>query len=284
LIDSAAIQFTKDERVIKDEDFAYFQALVFKLAGITLSDKKRDLLLTRLTSHLKNSNLGSYSDYRNYLQSLPEDHGEWQSFINLMTTNKTDFFREIRHFQYIEEVLIPKWIQAKKSEINVWSAACSTGEEPYTLAMFLEAKLPAGMTYKIFASDIDTNVLAKAKNGVYSMIKESEIPEEYRKKSIEYGRGEIADWFRIKSSLKSKITFSAFNLVEDSKSDGKFDLILCRNVMIYFSRAVVEKVAINLAQSCLDDGILFIGHSESLQGTKTPWKVTTASVYSKNRR
>lgn len=284
MIDSAAIQFTKDERVIKDEDFAYFQALVFKLAGITLSDKKRDLLLTRLTSHLKNSNLGSYSDYRNYLQSLPEDHGEWQSFINLMTTNKTDFFREIRHFQYIEEVLIPKWIQAKKSEINVWSAACSTGEEPYTLAMFLEAKLPAGMTYKIFASDIDTNVLAKAKNGVYSMIKESEIPEEYRKKSIEYGRGEIADWFRIKSSLKSKITFSAFNLVEDSKSDGKFDLILCRNVMIYFSRAVVEKVAINLAQSCLDDGILFIGHSESLQGTKTPWKVTTASVYSKNRR
>jgi chemotaxis protein methyltransferase CheR len=284
LIDSAAIQFSKDERVIKDEDFAYFQALVFKLAGITLSDKKRDLLLTRLTSHLKNSDLGSYSDYRNYLQTLPEDHGEWQSFINLMTTNKTDFFREIRHFQYIEEVLIPKWIQAKKSEINVWSAACSTGEEPYTLAMFLEAKLPAGMTYKIFASDIDTNVLAKAKNGVYSMIKESEIPEEYRKKSIEYGRGEIADWFRIKSSLKSKITFSAFNLVEDSKSDGKFDLILCRNVMIYFSRAVVEKVAINLAQSCLDDGILFIGHSESLQGTKTPWKVTTASVYSKNRR
>ncbi|MEA9356966.1 protein-glutamate O-methyltransferase CheR [Bacteriovorax sp. PP10] len=279
-----AIQFSKDERVIKDEDFAYFQALVFKLAGITLSDKKRDLLLTRLTSHLKNSDLGSYSDYRNYLQSLPEDHGEWQNFINLMTTNKTDFFREIRHFQYIEEVLIPKWIQSKKSEINVWSAACSTGEEPYTLAMFLEAKLPVGMTYKIFASDIDTNVLAKAKNGVYSMIKESEIPEEYRKKSIEYGRGEIADWFRIKSSLKSKITFSAFNLVEDSKSDGKFDLILCRNVMIYFSRAVVEKVAINLSQSCLDDGILFIGHSESLQGTKTPWKVTTASVYSKNRR
>lgn len=278
-----AIQFTKDERVIKDEDFAYFQALVFKLAGITLSDKKRDLLLTRLTSHLKNSELGSYSDYRNYLQGLPEDHGEWQNFINLMTTNKTDFFREIRHFEYIEEVLIPKWIQSKKNEIKVWSAACSTGEEAYTLAMFLEAKLPVGMTYKIFASDIDTNVLAKAKNGVYSMIKESEIPEEYRKKSIEYGRGEIADWFRIKSSLKSKIAFSTFNLVEDSM-DEKFDLILCRNVMIYFSRAVVEKVAINLSKSCMDDGILFIGHSESLQGTKTPWKVTTASVYSKNRR
>ena len=280
----AVPNFSKDERVIKDEDFAYFQALVFKLSGITLSDKKRDLLLTRLTSHLKNTNLGSYSDYRNYLQGIPEYHLEWQNFINLMTTNKTDFFREIRNFDYIEEILIPKWIQSKKSEIRVWSAACSTGEEPYTLAMFLETKLPPGMTYKIMASDIDTNVIAKAKNGVYSMTKEQEIPEEFRKKSIEYGRGEISDWFRIKSSLKNKITFLQFNLVEDSMENEKFDLILCRNVMIYFSRAVVEKVAINLSKSCLDDGMLFIGHSESLQGTKTPWKVTTASVYSKNKR
>lgn len=279
-----AIQFSKDERVINDEDFAYFQALVFKLSGITLSDKKRDLLLTRLTSHLKNSNLGTYSDYKNYLQGLPENHGEWQNFINLMTTNKTDFFREIRHFEYIEEVLIPKWIQSKKTEIKVWSAACSTGEEPYTLAMFLEAKLPAGMSYKIIATDIDTNVVTKARNGVYSMAKETEIPQEFRKNSIEYGRGEIADWFRIKSTLKNKVTFRNFNLVDDSMEDEKFDLILCRNVMIYFSRAIVEKVAINLSKSCGDDGILFIGHSESLQGTKTPWKVTTASVYSKNRR
>lgn len=282
--DLAIQQFSKDERVIKDEDFEYFQSLVFKLAGITLSDKKRDLLLTRLTTHLKKINLGSYSDYRNYLQGLPKDHEEWQSFINLMTTNKTDFFREIRHFDYIEEVLIPKWIQAKKTEVKVWSAACSTGEEPYTLAMFLEAKLPVGMSYKIMASDIDTNVIEKAKNGVYSMGKESEIPHEYRKNSIDYGRGEIADWFRIKHSLKNKITFFNLNLVDQSLEGEKFDLILCRNVMIYFSRAVVEQVANNLARACGDDGILFIGHSESLQGTKTPWKVSTASVYSKNRR
>lgn len=280
----ATVQYSKEERSIKDEDFAYFQALVFKLSGITLSDKKRDLLLTRLSSYVNKNNLGSYTDYRKYLEALPENHEEWQNFINLMTTNKTDFFREIRHFEYIEEVLIPKWIQSKKTEIKVWSAACSTGEEPYTLAMFLEAKLPAGMTYKIFASDIDTNVLNKAKNGVYSMIKESEIPEEYRKNSIQYGRGEISDWFRIKSSLKSKITFANFNLVDDTLDSEKFDLILCRNVMIYFSRAIVEKVANNLSKSCADDGILFIGHSESLQGTKTPWQVTTASVYSKNRR
>lgn len=275
----------KEERHISDEDFGYFQALVFRLAGITLSDKKKDLLITRLSSHLKNRNFESYTDYRHYLEGLSETHEEWQGFINLMTTNKTDFFREIRHFDYIEEVLIPKWISAKKTEVKVWSAACSTGEEPYSLAMFLEDKLPAGMTYKIFASDIDTNVVKRAQNAVYSMSKEFEIPENFRKQSIQYGQGEINEWFRIKSHLKAKITFGNFNLVEDQiPEDQKFDLILCRNVMIYFSRAIVEKVAINLARSCTNDATLFIGHSESLQGTNTPWKVATASVYSKNRR
>lgn len=280
-----ATQNIKEERYISDEDFDYFQALVFKLAGITLSNKKRDLLLTRLSSHLKNTHFESYSDYRHYLEGLPESHEEWQSFINLMTTNKTDFFREIRHFEYIEEVLIPKWVSARKTEVKIWSAACSTGEEPYSLAMFLEEKLPVGMTYKIFASDIDTNVLKKAQNAVYSMAKETEIPEAIRKKSIQYGQGSINEWFRIKPHLKSKITFQSFNLVEDQIPENeKFDLILCRNVMIYFSRAIVEKVANNLARSCTNEATLFIGHSESLQGTHTPWKVATASVYSKNRR
>lgn len=280
-----AAQNIKDERYISDEDFGYFQALVFKLAGITLSNKKRDLLLTRLSSHLKNTHFENYSDYRHYLEGLPESHEEWQNFINLMTTNKTDFFREIRHFEYIEEVLIPKWVSAKKTEVKIWSAACSTGEEPYSLAMFLEEKLPTGMTYKIFASDIDTNVLKKAQNAVYSMAKETEIPDYIRKKSIQYGQGSINEWFRIKPHLKSKITFQTFNLVEDQIPENeKFDLILCRNVMIYFSRAIVEKVANNLARSCTNEATLFIGHSESLQGTHSPWKVATASVYSKNRR
>lgn len=280
-----ATQNTREERHISDEDFVYFQGLVLKLAGITLSDKKKDLLITRLSSHLKNTQFESYADYRHYLEGLPESHEEWQSFINLMTTNKTDFFREMRHFDYIEEVLIPKWVSAKKTEVRVWSAACSTGEEPYSLAMFLEDKLPAGMTYKIFASDIDTNVLKRAQNAVYSMAKEIEIPEDLRKKSIQYGQGAINEWFRIKLHLKNKITFQNFNLVEDEIPENeKFDLILCRNVMIYFSRAIVEKVALNLARSCTNEATLFIGHSESLQGTHTPWKVTTASVYSKNRR
>ena len=275
----------KDDRYISDEDFIYFQSLVFKLAGITLNDKKRDLLLTRLSSHLKNTQFEDYAEYRHHLEGLSSSDEEWQKFINLMTTNKTDFFREIRHFEYIEEVLIPKWKAAKKTEVKVWSAACSTGEEPYSLAMFLEEKLPTGMKYKILASDIDTNVLNKAQNAVYSLAKEPEIPESLRQNSIQYGQGAIHDWFRIKAHLKNKITFKTFNLVDDLLPESeKFDLILCRNVMIYFSREIIEKVAINLARSSAKDATLFIGHSESLQGTNTPWKVTTASVYSQNRR
>ena len=275
----------KDDRYISDEDFIYFQSLVFKLAGITLNDKKRDLLLTRLSSHLKNTQFEDYAEYRHHLEGLSSSDEEWQKFINLMTTNKTDFFREIRHFEYIEEVLIPKWKSAKKTEVKIWSAACSTGEEPYSLAMFLEEKLPSGMKYKILASDIDTNVLNKAQNAVYSIAKESEIPESLRKNSIQYGHGAIHDWFRIKAHLKNKIIFKNFNLVEDLLPENeKFDLILCRNVMIYFSREIIEKVAINLARSSAKDATLFIGHSESLQGTNTPWKVTTASVYSQSKR
>lgn len=276
----------KEERFMKDEDFAYFQALVFKLAGITLSDKKRDLLLTRLSSHIKKNNFSSYSDYRSFLESVNDSHEEWQNFINLMTTNKTDFFREIRHFEYIEEVLIPYWIKSGKKEINVWSAACSTGEEPYSVAMFLEDKLPKDMTFKIWATDIDTKVIDRAENAVYSMAKENEIPESYHQpKFIQYGKGAINEWFRINPRLKSKITFRQFNLVEDEMpAEMKFELILCRNVMIYFSREIVERVAINLSKSIREDGVLFIGHSETLQGTKTLWGVTSPSIYSKKKR
>ena len=271
-----------EERYIKDEDFRFFQELVFNLAGITLSEKKRDLLLTRLGSYLRNKEFKDYTDYRHYLEKLPEDHVEWQALINLFTTNKTDFFREIAHFKYIENKLIPYWISSNKKEVKIWSAACSTGEEPYSLAMFLEQKLPSNIKYTIYASDIDTNVLSKAKNAVYNMTKEEEIPESFRKDSIQYGKETIKEWFRIKPHLKNKIKFFSHNLVDDAlPDDEKFDLILCRNVMIYFSRQVIEQVAIKLYKSCMDGGELFIGHSESLQNTETSWVLSVPSVYAK---
>lgn len=281
-----AIDFSKnfeEEKHIQDEDFAYFQALVLSIAGITLSEKKRDLLKTRLGPYIRDNNLKGYKEYRAYLETLPKDHGEWQNLINLITTNKTDFFREPAHFEYIETHLIPEWVKMGKKEVKIWSAACSSGEEPYTLAMFLEKKLPPGMKYKILASDIDTNILNKAQNGVYSVAKIDEIPDEFKSGSIDKGTGAIAEWFRVKKHLKNNITFKLYNLIEDSlPSEEEFDLVLCRNVMIYFPKEVISLVADKIFKATTKEGCLFIGHSESLQAIKSSWHAAAPSVYKKS--
>ncbi len=270
------------EKNILDEDFEYFQSLLLDLAGISLSAKKRDLLKTRLGPYIRKNNFDDFSSYRKHLQGLPDNHQEWQNLINLMTTNKTDFFREPAHFDFIEEILIPEWIAAGKKEVHIWSAASSSGEEPYTLSMFLEKKLPKTIKFKILASDIDTEILNRAKNGVYSISKEEEIPEEYRKDSIDYGKNEVKDWFRIKKHLKTNLTFKQHNLIEDTlPTDQIFDLILCRNVMIYFPKDIVAMVANKLFKACHQEGYLFIGHSESLQASKTSWVPAAPSVYKK---
>lgn len=277
------VESSFDEKNIQDDDFIFFQNLVLKLAGIYLSEKKRDLLKTRLGPYLRNSHFKNYGEYRDYLEGLKENHPEWQSLINLLTTNKTDFFREPAHFEFIEEVLIPLWIKAQKKEIHIWSAACSSGEEPYTLAMFLEKKLPSGINYKILATDIDTVILKKAENGVYPISKQAEIPEDFRGHSIDYGNHEVADWFRIKQSLKKKITFKNHNLIEDKlPQEQLFDLVLCRNVMIYFPKEIVGMVATKLYRATLQEGYLFIGHSESLQASKTAWTSAAPSIYRKS--
>ncbi len=279
---AANFEASFDEKNIQDEDFKYFQNLVLNLAGIYLSEKKRDLLKTRLGPYLRNSNFRNYHDYRKYLEGLSPEHKEWQGLINLITTNKTDFFREPAHFEYIEDTLIPLWIKAGKKEIHVWSAACSSGEEPYTLAMFFEKHLPAGMTYKILASDIDTVILSKAQNGVYPVSKLPEIPEEFIKDSIDHGTREVSGWFRMKKHLKKNISFKIHNLIgEGLPQEQLFDLVLCRNVMIYFPKDVVGSVATKLYQATGSDGYLFIGHSESLQANKTPWFPAAPSIYKK---
>lgn len=272
----------EEEKHIQDEDFAYFQALVLSIAGISLSEKKRDLLKTRLGPYIRDNNHGNYKEYRRYLEGLTKDHPEWQNLINLITTNKTDFFREPAHFEYIETKLIPEWVRMGKKEVYIWSAACSSGEEPYTLAMFLKKKLPNEMNFKILASDIDTNILNRAQNGVYPIAKVDEIPEEFRKDFLDKGTGAIEEWFRIKPYMKKHIEFKLYNLIVDTlPSDELFDLVLCRNVMIYFPKEVIKLVADKMYKATTKEGCLFIGHSESLQAVKSSWISAAPSVYKK---
>ncbi len=267
------------------EDFEYFKLCIFKRAGISLSPAKLDLVKTRLRTQVQRHGLKSYSDYRKLLERTPENDSEWQDFVNLLTTNKTDFFREPQHFTFLEKVFLPNWLKEGKKHLSVWCAASSTGEEPYTLAMVLKRSLPSDVTFHIMASDIDTKVLRTAENGVYSIRKLSEIPELYQESHVAIGSGEIADWFKFKKSLRENMSFQQHNLIEEKlPSNERFDLIFCRNVLIYFSPPTIRGVMQKMHQ-CLDDkGLLFIGHSESIQNSTDLFRSVKPSIYKKTER
>lgn len=271
---------------LKEHELKYFCEMIENLAGIVLKASKHDLIKTRLRSRLVQMGFTNYSEYKNYLSSLPKQHEEWQSFINLLTTNKTDFFREPKHFDFLVQFFLPEWLKTNQKTLNIWSAASSTGEEAYTIAMILDKHLPKGREFKIFATDIDTNVVNSASNAVYSVSKKIEIPLEYHKNCLEFGKGEASGWFRIKQRIKDKVTFKQYNLIENKSpiNEDTYDLIFCRNVFIYFAPKSVELVAKKLYQSTKPKGYLFIGHSESFQGLSHDWKLAGPSILKKDSK
>ena len=265
---------------LTDVDLNFFCGLIERRAGIHLTTTKRDLVRTRLRSRVIALDLDTYADYRAYLVDLPNGDPEWQIFTNALTTNKTDFFREPRHFEYLVKDILPEWLRGGQRTFTVWSAACSTGEEPYTLAMVLERHLPADRDFKILASDLDTDVLASAENAVYNKIKLPEIPPEYQTTSLDIGQREATGWFRIKPALREKVVFKPHNLIDKTvPGTGVFDLVLCRNVLIYFSPATIQFVQAKLHAAARPGGHLFIGHSESLQSLKHEWESRGPAIY-----
>jgi chemotaxis methyl-accepting protein methylase len=236
----------------------------------------------RLRSRLAANDLESYSEYREFLEGLPKDHPEWESFINLLTTNKTDFFREPKHFDFLVKSILPEFLKGSEKTLKIWSAASSTGEEAYTLAMVLDRHLPKDRDFRILATDIDTNVVKTAQNAVYAIAKKSEIPVDYHQSALDLGRGSAKGWFRIKPHLKEKVIFKQHNLIEQtSPGENMFDLILCRNVLIYFDKETIQFVSKKLFHSTKPNGHLFIGHSESLQGIQHKWQLCGPSVLRK---
>lgn len=265
---------------LTDEDLQYFASVIFERSGILLKAAKHDLIKTRLRTRLLAHELNDYAEYRMLLQKLAKTDPEWEIFVNLLTTNKTDFFREAKHFDYLTEKIIPIWLKSDQQTFKVWSAASSTGEEAYTLSMILSKVLPPGKDFRILATDIDTEVIKTAQNAVYSMAKKPEIPVEYHQSCIDIGQGPAKGWFRIKPHLKEKVTFKQHNLMEKtSPGEGVFDLVLCRNVLIYFGTEGIDFVQKKLYSSVKKGGHLFIGHSESLQGISHQWKSVDPSVF-----
>ena len=273
----------ENEIEIDRQSFDLFREILCDTTGISLSTAKVDLAKSRLRRRLAELELRSLGAYTQYLSRLPRTHSEWQVLINAMTTNKTGFFREPQHFVYFRDRLLPELVRGGRREPAIWSAACSTGEEPYTIAMVAEESLSRlGVGFKVVASDIDTDVLRRASNGVYRRESLADVPPNYLRRSFVQGTDGITDWFKVRRNVKQYVKFQQVNLINQTLPwRGEFDVIFCRNVLIYFNAATVRTVVEGLFRAANIGATLFIGHSESLQGIQTSWKYVGPSLYRK---
>jgi chemotaxis protein methyltransferase CheR len=266
---------------LNDRDFEKFRDLVYAEAGIKLSDLKKALLQARLSRRLRALGIKSYTEYYTYLMDNYEN--EKIEFINSLTTNKTDFFRENRHFEFMKEIVLPAY--EGKNEIKIWSAGCSTGEEPYTIAMTMNdyySGIKKAQNFKILATDIDTRVLESAREGVYKWETVDEIPLPTLKKYFSRGKGENQGVFKIKDILKKNIYFRRLNLLDQVyPMKGQFDIIFCRNVIIYFDKDTQRRLFAKFASHLAEDGYLFIGHSENISGITDRFRLIGSTIYQK---
>lgn len=266
------------------EDFCFFRDQIYTKAGIFLPDIKLNLVQARLRKRVLKLGFQDYESYRLYLEALPDFHEEWVVFINLLTTNKTEWFREEKHFKFITEEFLPRWIKLGKKHLRVWCAASSTGEEAYTLSLVLNLALrDTGITYEIIATDINTNVLALGENGVYQSSHLARIPAIYHD-GFTIGSDDLRDWMRVNSSIKERVSFTYFNLNNTPyRWKEKFDLTLCRNVMIYFNRQTIGRVVEAIHESSAKESVLIVSYSETLQNTNSSWTYLTPSIYTKGK-
>lgn len=251
---------------LSDAEFEKLRDLVFKVSGISLAETKKELVVSRFTKRVKALKLQNFSEYYDLLVS-PSGFSEVQNFINSITTNKTDFFRESHHFDFLVNTFIPQVISSGRRIVRIWSAACSTGEEPYTIAMVMAKHLvePYNIPVKILATDIDTNVLKTAVRGVYESGVLNTVPEEYMKKYFLRGKGDSLGLFKIKDDIKQMVTFKQLNFIApEYPVTSTFDIIFCRNVIIYFNPETKRMVVNRLFRYLNDGGYIMMGHSETL--------------------
>ena len=267
------------EATITDQEFALFQRLIYKIAGISLNDSKKVLLVGRLTRRLKVYEFGTFTQY--YRMLATGDHPEeLQTMVDLLTTNETYFFREPKHFEFLRDEIIKK--RSSPATFRVWSAASSSGEEIYTLAMVLADSLP-NTPWEIVGSDISTQVLAKAATGHYSLARTEGIPPAFMKKYCLKGVRAHAGTFLIAPELRKRTSFYQINLTQPVDADiGDFEVIFLRNVMIYFDPETKAKVVNHLLPRLKRGGHLIIGHSETLSGLKIdPLDTIRPTIYRK---
>ena len=263
--------------VLSDNEFKDLCALVFEYTGIKIKEEKKALAFTRFSKRLKTLKLSSFNEYYQYVIN---NDSEIESFTNAITTNLTSFFRESHHFTFLSEKVVPNLLAKGQKKIRIWSAGCSTGEEPYSIAISLLETIPKikNLDVKILATDIDTQVLSKAKAGTYQIADLEQFADTV--KSTWYKKIKGSNSIEISPNIKEMISFKKLNLISNQwPMHGPFDVIFCRNVIIYFDKDTQKKLISRFARLQYPSAYLFSGHSESLQTVSDKYKHVGRTTY-----
>jgi chemotaxis protein methyltransferase CheR len=270
---------------MNDRIFERFSEFIKAELGIKMPTSKKTLLEARLQKRLRELCMSTHEEYCEYLFSPQGMEDELVNLVDVVTTNTTDFFREPKHFDLLTDRVLPELYARGGAgrNVNIWSAGCSSGEEPYTLSMVLGefARQNTGFTYSILATDISTQVLRMAVRAIYPETKIGPIPQEYRKRYLLRSKDHTRRLVRIGPDARSHVRFRRLNFMEDFTFDGQLDVIFCRNVVIYFDRPTQETLFSRFCRKLAPGGYLFIGHSESLAGMSLPLEPIAPTVYRK---
>jgi chemotaxis protein methyltransferase CheR len=273
-------------KAISDREFTLYRKLIYSKAGICLSPTKKAFLEARLTRHIRELGMDSFQAYYQHV-TQNQNGGELEQLLDRVTTNETHFFREPRQFEFLEQQILPNWKAAgingsRAQRIRVWSAGCSTGEEPYSLAMILLDHFPPGSGWEveIIATDLSSRALKSARKAIWSIAKAREIPQSYLKRFMRKGIGSQQSYMKASPEIQAIIRFQHLNLNDDHCAvTGPFDLIFCRNVLIYFDAESRARAVDRLVNYLAPAGFLLVGHAESLSGMSDRIRHVKPTIY-----
>jgi chemotaxis protein methyltransferase CheR len=270
--------------ILNQGEFSFICQYVYDYAGIVLNESKREMLYRRFARIVRDRKLDSFSAYCKLLKKNPEQEKNY--FINAVTTNLTSFFREKHHFDHLTEHELPALLKTNSNskQIRIWSSACSTGEEPYSIAIGINEALKTlarAWDVKVLATDIDSNVLATAQQGIYDQDKIDNLSDSLKSKYFNQGKGKNTSLIKVATELTDLITFKQLNLLDDWPMQRQFDVIFCRNVLIYFDKSTQQELFARFYDCLKPGGLLLLGHSENLGAFQSYFKQIGRTMYRK---
>lgn len=270
---------------ISDRNFSRLAAFIYEYSGIKMPPSKRTMLEGRVRRRLRFTGHETFDDYCDYLFKEDGLESEAIYLIDAVTTNKTDFFREPNHFDFMVRHVLPNYDRVFGPKLRVWSSACSTGAEPYTIAMLLEEHIAPSLNahYRILATDLSTEVLETARKGVYPRDMMIPVPSQLRQRYVLPHVDPKKNEVRIHPNLRARVGFARLNLMDEEYRIGDpVQIVFCRNVLIYFDKPTQQKVLTRLCNNLVSGGYLFIGHSETVSGFDLPIKQVANTIFRKN--